>query len=172
VAGAGELDPPVERLDDGRLDLLEPVLQIDGGDRRLEQGGEDVLAVRDALELGVRDVLRLLDQEACEVELLRDRGAALPRDDMGADLGQPALRRVRKAVVEGARDRELEDGVAEELEPLVGGRAIRRPRGVREDVVATLRGKGLDEARQGAPLPRPIVPTGARRRSRRPGRRS
>jgi hypothetical protein len=35
--------------------------------------------------------------------------------------------------VEVARDRDVEDGVAEELEPLVRGRAVFGPVGVRED---------------------------------------
>jgi hypothetical protein len=39
---------------------------------------------------------------------------------VGADLRQPALRGLAEAVEDGPRDRELEDAVAEELEPFVG----------------------------------------------------
>jgi hypothetical protein len=53
------------------------------------------------------------------VELTRDGRAALPRDDVRPDLGQPPFGRVREAVVELLRDRELEDAVPEELQPLV-----------------------------------------------------
>ena len=172
MAGPGELDARVEGLDDGRLDLLEAVLQVDGGDRCLEQCREHVAAARDPVELRVGDVLRLLEQEAGEVELLRDPGATVARDDVGPDLREPALGRIGKAVVQRPRDRELEHGVAEELEPLVRGRPIGRPRGMGEDVVAPLGGKGVDQARERAPLPRAVAVTGARRRSRQPGRRS
>ena len=52
----------VERLDDRRLDLLEPVLEVDGRDRRLEQGGQHVAAARDPVQLAAGDVLRLLER--------------------------------------------------------------------------------------------------------------
>ena len=172
VAGARELDPRVERLDDGLLDLLEAVLEVDGRDRRLEQRGEHVAAARDPVELCSGHVLRLLEQEADEIELLRDPRAAVTRDDVGPDLREPPLGCVGEAVVQRPRDRELEHRVAEELEPLVGGRAVGRPRRVREDVVAPLGGKGFDQARERAPFPRAVAATGARRRSRQPGRRS
>ena len=54
---------------------------------------------------------------------------------MGADLREPPLGRVREAVEDGSRDRQLEHAVAEELEPLVGGRPILGPGGVREDLL-------------------------------------
>jgi hypothetical protein len=63
-----------------------------------------------------------------------------------ADLGEPALREVGKPLVEGARDGELEDAVAEELEPLVRGGAVGRPRGVGEDRLQALRRERLDQA--------------------------
>ena len=40
---------------------------------------------------------------------------------------------------------ELEDAVAEELEPLVGGRSVRRPGRVREDMLQALGRKLVDE---------------------------
>ena len=172
VTGAGELDPRVERVHDGRLRLLESVLEIDGRYRCLEEGGEDVAASRDPRELGLGDVLCLLEQKSAEVELLRDVRATVTRDHVGPDLREPTFGRVGEAVVERLRDRQLEDGVAEELEALVRGRAVRRPRRMGEDVVATLGGKGFDQARERAPFPRAVAATGARRRSRQPGRRS
>ena len=50
-------------------------------------------------------------------------------------------------LVERARDRELEHAVTEELEPLVGQRPVRRPGGVREDVVGALRRELVDQDR-------------------------
>jgi hypothetical protein len=50
--------------------------------------------------------------------------------------------------VEGVRDRELEDAVAEELEPLVRGAAVARPRRVREDGLRQLRRERVDQLRE------------------------
>ncbi len=118
-AGARELDPGVERLDDRLLGDLEAVHEVDGGDRRLEQRREHVAAVRDAVELGIGHVLGLLEQVAPEVELLGDAGAAVARDDVGPDLRQAAVGCLREPVVQRLRDRELEHRVTEELEALV-----------------------------------------------------
>jgi hypothetical protein len=52
-----------------------------------------------------------------------------------ADLREAPLGGVRETVVERAGDGELEDAIAEELEPLVRRAAIRSPRRVREDVI-------------------------------------
>jgi hypothetical protein len=49
------------------------------------------------------------------------------------------------AVVQRVRDRELEDAVAEELEPLVRGGALARPRGVGEDGLRQLRRERVDQ---------------------------
>ena len=56
---------------------------------------------------------------------------------MRTDLGKLPFLVVRKPLVELACDCEAQDAVSEELEPLVGFRAIRRPRGVREGVAET-----------------------------------
>jgi hypothetical protein len=50
--------------------------------------------------------------------------------------------------VERVGDGELEDAVAEELEPLVGGATVARPRGVREDVLGQLRRELVDQLRE------------------------
>jgi hypothetical protein len=53
-----------------------------------------------------------------------------------------------EAVEDGTRDRELEDAVAEELEPLVRRRPLVRPRRVREDLLQPLPREGVDQPRQ------------------------
>jgi hypothetical protein len=70
-----------------------------------------------------------------------------------ADLRQPSLGRVAEAVVDRARDRELEDAVPEEFEALVRRGALVRPGGVREYLVEALRRELSDQA---AELFRPI----------------
>jgi hypothetical protein len=45
-------------------------------------------------------------------------------------------------------DGQLEDAVAEELEPLVGGATVARPRRVREDVLRQLRRELVDQLRE------------------------
>jgi hypothetical protein len=52
------------------------------------------------------------------------------------------------ALVERVRDGELEDAVAEELEPLVGRATLARPRGVREDGLRQLRRELVDQLRE------------------------
>jgi hypothetical protein len=49
------------------------------------------------------------------------------------------------ARVERVRDGELEDAVAEKLEPLVRGTALARPRGVGEDGLRQLRRERVDQ---------------------------
>ena len=49
---------------------------------------------------------------------------------------------------ERMRDRELEDAVAEELEPLVRGATFARPRGMGEDVLRQLRRELVDQLRE------------------------
>jgi hypothetical protein len=53
---------------------------------------------------------------------------------MRTDLREPPLRGFGEAVEDGARDRELEDAVAQELEPFVRGCTIVGPGRVREDL--------------------------------------
>jgi hypothetical protein len=62
------------------------------------------------------------------------------------DLRQLALGELRIALVQLTRDRQLENAVAEELEPLVRRRPVRRPRSVREDVLQALGRKLVDES--------------------------
>jgi hypothetical protein len=62
------------------------------------------------------------------------------------NLRQTTLGSGAEAVEDGTRDRELEDAVAEELEPLVGLRAVVDPRRVREDLLEALRRELRDQA--------------------------
>ena len=151
VRGRGVLDAPAERLDDRLLDRLEAVLEEERRKRGLEQRGEDVAVPGEAAELLVGDdALALLDQLLAEFELTRDDGAARPRDDVRADLRQLPLRQLGVPVVERPGDGQLEDAVAQELEAFVGGRAVRRPRGVREGVVRPLGGQLFDQPGEAA----------------------
>jgi hypothetical protein len=140
------VDPAREGGDDRSFDRLEPVLEEEGRERRLEQRGEDVLVPDEPVELlvGQRPAPRCEPRR--EVELAGDRGAALPRDDVRADLREPALGELRVAEIQLAGDRELEDAVAEELEPLVRRGAIGRPGRVGEDVLEPLLRERLDQA--------------------------
>jgi hypothetical protein len=52
------------------------------------------------------------------------------------------------ARVERVRHRELEDAVAEELEPLVRGATFARPGGMREDGLRQLRRELVDQLRE------------------------
>jgi hypothetical protein len=63
-----------------------------------------------------------------------------------ADLREPPLRGVPEAVENRPGDRELEDAVAQELEPLVGGRSVVGPRGVGEDLLQPVLGQLGDQA--------------------------
>jgi hypothetical protein len=67
---------------------------------------------------------------------------------MRADLREPALREVRMLRVQRVRDRELEDAVAEELEPLVRVATVARPRRVGEDRAGELRRERVDQLRE------------------------
>jgi hypothetical protein len=119
VAREGVVDAAGEGLDDRLLDPLEPVLEEECCERGLEQGGEDVAVVRQALELLGGDVCAPREELLAQLELARDDCAARPRDDVGADLRQSAFGEVRVPLVQLACDRELEDAVAQELQPLV-----------------------------------------------------
>ena len=112
------------------------MLEEERAESGLQQGREDVAVADEPLELVLGQLVRAaIAKPPAEIELARDDSAALARDHVRADLREPALGEVRMRVVEGARHRELEHAVSEELEPLVRERAIRRPRGVREDAV-------------------------------------
>jgi hypothetical protein len=146
------------------------VLEEQRRQRRFQQCGEDVAVLRETLQLVGRDVGPAIEQPLPEVELASDDCAAGARDDVRADLRQAPFRVRRIPLVQRVGDGELEDAVAEELEPLVRDRALGRPRGVRVDLICAVRWQRFDEALESLVCPR-LRAIGARRRSRRPGRR-
>ncbi len=87
-----------------------------------------------------------LEEPVAEPELLRHRRAALARHDVGADLREPPFRGRAETIEHRARDRELEDAVAQELQTLVRRRPVVRPRGVREDLLQPVGGELRDQA--------------------------
>ena len=146
----GMLDLSGESSDDRILDRREAVLEEERAQRGLDDRREHVPVPRQPLELlvvGLR-VSRTRDETLPEAELACDLGAGRTRDDVGSHLREPALVEVRVTRVERVRDRELEDAVAEELEPLVGRGTIARPRGVREDWLRQLRRERVDQLRE------------------------
>jgi len=135
VLRRGVFDPAGERLGNRCLDRLEPVLEEQGRESRLQESGENVSVADEAVELLPGHGRPALAQPGTEVELSPHHGAALPRDHVRADLRQPTLAELGVAIVERAGDGELEDAVAEELEPLVGRGAVGRPSGMGENVL-------------------------------------
>ncbi len=156
-------DSRTEGFDNRPLDRLEAVLEKERGQGGLEQRGENVAVPGEAAELLVGDdAFALLDQLLAEPELTRDDGAARARDDVRANLRQLPLRQVGVPLVERPGDGQLQDAVAEELEAFVGGRAVGRPRGVREGVVRPFGGQLFDQPREAAGGAVRRLATGAR----------
>src|SRR5215211_83412 len=170
VARARVLDAVREGIDDRALDRLEAVLEEERRQRGLEQGREHVAVADEARELVVREARGPFTEADAELELTGHDRAARARDDVGADLREPALTEVGEALVQLPRHGELEHAVAEELEPLVRVGPVRRPGGVCEDRLGSIRWQLVDQPPQ--LVERAPLPTGAARRSRRPARRS
>lgn len=82
VGRQGVLDAAREGLDDRLLDLREPVLEEERGQRRLEQRGEDVAVAREPLQLVLGQAVRPLGELAAQLQLPPDDRAARPRDDV------------------------------------------------------------------------------------------
>ena len=169
VALEGVLDALLEGLHDRGAYRLEPVLEVERAEAGLDQSREDVAIGGEPEQLVAVDLAGVPGEQLPEAELAPDDGAAVPRDDVRADLRQGPLRLVREALVEVLGDREAEDAVAEKLEALVGVRPATRPGSVREGVVKALGRKRLDQVEQRAPRG---LATGATRCSRLPGPRS
>ena len=162
VAGARVLDLLGEGANDRGLDAREPVLEVDGRDRRLEHGGQHVATSRDPLELVGRNLSRVGKKALPESQLLGHAGATLPRDDVGTDLGEAPFRSICEAVEHRSSDRKLEHAVAEELEPLVRLRALFGPGCVGEDLPETIGRKLVDQTPEFVRAGRGTLNPGAR----------
>jgi hypothetical protein len=148
VARDRVLDPVSKGGDDRGADRLESVLEVEGPEGGLDERGDDVPVLRELPELLGRDAARVLGELRAEVEAAPDDRTALARDDVGPDLREPTLLVFGEALVQLLRDRETQDAVAEELEPLVRTRPILGPRGVREDPLRRRRRKRVDQGAQ------------------------
>jgi hypothetical protein len=148
------------------------VLEVERAETRLHEGGEDIAVDRQALQLvGIALAAAMLEEALAELEAPPHDGAALPRNDVGAELRERPLLRVGKPLVELLRDGEPEDAVPEELESFVGIRPVRSPRGMREGVAETLPRQGVDQLEKaGVGAFGPALVTGGTRCSRRPDR--
>ena len=131
------------------IGLRTPRTRARGRARRgsLDQSREDVAIAASGADRRV-DLARVAGEQLPQAQLPPYDGAAVPRDDVRANLGQPALRLVRKAVVELLGDGEAEDAVAEKLQPLVRVGPATRPGRVREGVVKALGRERLDQVEQ------------------------
>jgi hypothetical protein len=157
VGGDRILDPLAERVEDRLTDDFEAVLQVESAEGGLDECCDDVPVLREPLQLVGRDrALPVLEEALPEAQPPPDDGTALARDDMGADLCELALLVVREALEELLRDREPEDAVAQELEPLVRIAPLFGPGSVRERALERLGGECVDQ-RQEASVRRPLV---------------
>ena len=170
----GVLDLPAERLDDRRLDApRSPCSRKIAASAASSSAASTLRFVARRVSSSGCAVEPALEQLGAEPELLRDERAGAPRDDVRADLRQPALGQVGVAVVQMPCDGQLEHAVAEELEPLVRRRPVGRPRRVGEDVLEPVRRQRADQLGEPPNVAcLRVAATGASRRSRRPVRRS
>ena len=147
VRRARVLDPRGERGDDRVLDLLEPVLEEErcrarprGAPRARcgsARGASSSSCGTDTARSAIRSPSP--SSRATTAQLARETTcdrifASWPSVKSGIP------------VVELPRDRELEHAVAEELQPLVRGRAVRRPRRVREDMLQPVGRELVDQS--------------------------
>jgi metal-dependent HD superfamily phosphatase/phosphodiesterase len=80
-------DPVGEHGDDRAPDRLEAMLEVERSEARLHESGKDVAVHRQALQLvGVALAAAVLEETLAELQAPADDGAALPRDDVGAEL--------------------------------------------------------------------------------------
>jgi hypothetical protein len=163
------LDPVRERVDDRLSNRLESMLEVQSPKTGFDERGEDVPVGGEAADLGALALRGVLGEPLAELQPPPDDGAALPRDDVGADLRQAPLLVRRKALVELARDGEPENAVPEKLEPLVGLGAVARPGGMGERLTEALRGQLIDQPPEVGPGP-VVLTAGGSRCSRRPAR--
>lgn len=112
------LEERAEVAPDEALGRTKAPVQIDRGDDGLEGVGQD--RVRKPLASQAPAYVNA----GPHLKLLGDSGQALSADDDGLDAGEFAFGRFRKQVIEPAADHRPQDGVAQELQTLVGGSRV------------------------------------------------
>jgi hypothetical protein len=90
----------------------------------------------------------MFDETLPQAEPACHHRAGRAGDDVRAHLGELPLGEVRMARVQRVGDRELEDAVAQKLEPLVRGATVARPRRMCEDGLRQLRRERVDQLRE------------------------
>jgi hypothetical protein len=85
-------------------------------------------------------------------ELARDVRARLARDRLRPELGQPSRAELGEARIDVRRDREAQDAVPQEREPLVRLGPLVDPRRVREGLVREFVGQLIEEGSEGVGL--------------------
>ncbi len=116
--------PPRSRLRSGRSRARGRGLPAPP--RATPRGHCEFLARRS--NLVARHACRMLEEQLLQAELVGDDRAAPAGDDVRPQAGELPFCEVRVLVVQRARDRELEDAVAQEFEPLVRVAPVGCPR--------------------------------------------
>ena len=119
AAGAGRVQEAGDEPGDDRAGLLQTVGEVGGADEGLDRVGQDGVLVPPARE---RLALAELD-ELSQPQVAGDGGQGRLGDGGGAHLGELALGDLRVGAVEVLGDDDAQDGVAQELQTLVGGQA-------------------------------------------------
>src|SRR4051812_15836227 len=144
------LDLGRERLDDGLGRPLVAGLEVAGPDHRPDDRREHPLGARQGRRALPHARRRRRRQALRHAEPFRDRAARGPGHGLRADLREPpgAVALGLEPRVEVRGDRQAEDAVAEEGEARVRVAAAVRPRRVREDLLAQVFGKLVEQLSQ------------------------
>ncbi len=102
-------------------------VQVDGRHKRLEDVGHQA-----AGNVRMRGHPLAQDQKLIQPQQTADLRARLPADDHRLDLGEIAFQVFGILPEEDLADDQAQNGVAQELQALVGGQAMQGARGVRE----------------------------------------
>ena len=124
-AGRGQFDFRADVAADELAGRRIAAVEIDRRHQRLEHVGQ-----QRRRHAGVRRHPLAQDQELLHAQGLADLGAGLPADDDRLDLGQVAFQVLGVLDGTASRRRRRQDGVAQKLQPLVGGQPVLGPRGM------------------------------------------
>src|SRR3954466_5098994 len=105
-------EQPVDERDCG----VETTRKVDGGNDRFERVGEQALLLAAAAAF----LAATEEEERAEIDVPRYVRERIGVDEACPDPREIALRRIGKPLVAADRDRQAEDGIPQELEPLVG----------------------------------------------------